>query len=85
VRTALFVCPHNAGRSQMSEALLERAPDGRHTAPSARTTPTDRIHPEVIEVMHELDIDLADRQPQPLTRQLAERTDIVVATACGDQ
>ncbi|MBV9337736.1 MAG: heat-shock protein HtpX, partial [Solirubrobacterales bacterium] len=48
-------------------------------------TPTDRIHPEVIEVMHELDIDLADRQPQPLTRQLAERTDIVVATACGDQ
>ena len=61
--TALFVCLHNAGRSQMSQALFERAAGGRHRALSAGTTPGDRVHPEVVEVMRELDIDLADRIP----------------------
>ena len=53
----LFVCLHNAGRSQMSQALFERAADGRHTAASAGTTPAERVHPEVAEVMRELGID----------------------------
>ncbi len=82
--TVLFVCLHNAGRSQMSQAIFERAARGRHTALSAGTTPADRVQPEVIEVMRELDIDLADRQPQPLTRELAERADVVVTMGCGD-
>src|ERR671929_78107 len=69
--TALFVCLHNAGRSQMSAALFERAAAGRHHALSAGTTPGDRVHPEVVEVMRELGIDLADRKPQLLTRELA--------------
>jgi arsenate reductase (thioredoxin) len=82
--TALFVCLHNAGRSQMSAALFERAAAGRHSALSAGTTPGDRVHPEVVEVMRELGIDLADRTPQLLTRELAERADVVVTMGCGD-
>ena len=81
----LFVCLHNAGRSQMSQALFERAANGRHTAASAGTTPIDHVHPEVLEVMRELRIDLADRKPQPLTHELAERADIIVTMGCGDQ
>jgi arsenate reductase len=79
----LFVCLHNAGRSQMSAALFERAAAGRHTAMSAGTTPGERIHPEVLEVMRELDIDLVDRRPRLFTRELAERADVVVTMGCG--
>ena len=82
----LFVCLHNAGRSQMSQALFERAADGRHTAESAGSVadPNGHVHPEVVEVMRELGIDLSDRRPQPLTRELAERADVVVTMGCGD-
>lgn len=83
--TVLFVCLHNAGRSQMSQALFERAADGRHHALSAGTTPGDRVHPEVVGAMRELGIDLADRKPQLLTRELAEQADIVITMGCGDQ
>jgi protein-tyrosine-phosphatase len=81
----LFVCLHNAGRSQMSQALFEQAAGDRHTAASAGTTPGERVHPEVVEVMRELGIDLADRRPQLLTRELAEHADVVVTMGCGDQ
>jgi protein-tyrosine-phosphatase len=81
----LFVCLHNAGRSQMSQALFERAAGGRHTAASAGTTPAERVHPEVVEVMRELGIDLADHRPQLLTRELAGRADVVVTMGCGDE
>ena len=83
--TVLFVCLHNAGRSQMSQSLFERAAGGEHTALSAGTTPAEHAHPEVIQVMGELDIDLSDRRPQLLTRELAEQADIVVTMGCGDQ
>jgi arsenate reductase len=82
--TALFVCLHNAGRSQMSQALFERASDGRHAGLSAGTTPGDRVHPEVVEVMNELGIDLSDRAPQLLSTELAEQADVVVTMGCGD-
>ena len=85
VATALFVCLHNAGRSQMSAALFERAAGGRHRALSAGTTPAERVHPEVVEVMHELGIDLAGRTPRKLTRELAEQADVVVTMGCGDE
>ena len=81
----LFVCLHNAGRSQMSQALFERAADGRHTAASAGTTPAERVHPEVAEVMRELGIDLTDHRPQLLTRELAGQADVVVTMGCGDE
>jgi arsenate reductase len=83
--TALFVCLHNAGRSQMSAALFERAAGGRHRALSAGTTPGDRVHPEVVTVMDELGIDLRDRRPRLLTRELAEQADVVVTMGCGDE
>ncbi len=83
--TVLFVCLHNAGRSQMSQALFERAAGGRHRALSAGTTPSDRVHPEVVEVMRELGVDLADRVPRGLTTELAEQADVVVTMGCGDE
>jgi arsenate reductase len=81
----LFVCLHNAGRSQMSQALFERAAQGRHSAASAGTTPAERVHPEVVEVMGELGIDLAARTPRGLDRAMAEHADVVVTMGCGDE
>jgi protein-tyrosine-phosphatase len=83
--TVLFVCRQNAGRSQMGQALFERSSGARHQARSAGTTPADRVHPEVVEVMRELDIDLADRTPQSLTPELAAQADVVVTMGCGDE
>jgi arsenate reductase len=86
VSHVLFVCLHNAGRSQMSQALFERAAGGRHTAGSAgsEADPDGRLHPEVVEVMCELGIDLSGRRPQRLSGELAERADVVVTMGCGD-
>ena len=81
----LFVCLHNAGRSQMSRALFERAAGGRHEADSAGTTPAESVHTEVVEVMRELGIDLAAEKPKALTREQAEWADVVVTMGCGDE
>jgi arsenate reductase len=80
----LFVCLHNAGRSQMSAALFERAAGARHAAESAGTTPAEQVHPEVVEAMREVGIDLSAKTPQLLTTELAERADVVVTMGCGD-
>ena len=80
----LFVCLHNAGRSQISAALFERAAAGRHHAQSAGTTPAERVHPEVVEAMNERGIDLSEQKPQLLTTELAEQADVVVTMGCGD-
>jgi protein-tyrosine-phosphatase len=82
---ALFVCLHNAGRSQMSRALFERAAAGRHGAEAAGTQPTERLHPAVVEAMAEIGIDLTGRRPRLLTREMAERADVVVTMGCGDE
>jgi arsenate reductase (thioredoxin) len=82
--TALFVCVHNAGRSQMSAALFEQAAADRHHALSAGTAPAERVHPEVVEVMRELGLDIHGRVPRALTRDLAEQADVVVTMGCGD-
>jgi arsenate reductase len=70
----LFVCLQNARRSQTSEALLERAPAVVTRARRAATTPTPRMHPEVVEVMPEVSVDLSGRVPQKLSRELAENS-----------
>jgi arsenate reductase (thioredoxin) len=80
----LFVCLHNAGRSQISKALFDRTANGRHESESAGTEPGVRVHPEVVEVMNELGIDLAGRTPQKLTNELAKWADVVVTMGCGD-
>jgi arsenate reductase len=81
----LFVCLHNAGRSQISQALFERAADGRHTASCAGTAPADRVHPAVLDALREVGIELGERRPRPLTRDLAEEAEVVVTMGCGDQ
>jgi arsenate reductase len=85
VSTVLFVCRQNAGRSQMSQALFARAAGEHHHALSAGTTPADQVHPEVVEVMNEIGIDLFDRTPQLLTHELAEQADLVITMGCGDE
>jgi protein-tyrosine-phosphatase len=82
----LFVCLHNAGRSQMSQALFERAAGGHHAARSAgsEADPDGRVHPEVVEVMRELGVELAERRPHRLDRADAEWADVVVTMGCGD-
>jgi arsenate reductase len=69
----------------MGQALFERAANGRHTAASAGTAPIDRLHPEVVEVMNELGIDLSDRRPHKVERSDAEKADVVVRMGCGDE
>jgi arsenate reductase len=80
----LFVCLHNAGRSQISKALFDRAAEGRHESESAGTEPGERVHPEVVEVMNEIGLDLSGRTPRMLTNELAEWADVVVTMGCGD-
>jgi arsenate reductase (thioredoxin) len=86
VATVLFVCLHNAGRSQMSQALFERAAGDRHTALSAGSVadPAAQVHPEVVAVMGELGIDLSARRPQRLGPELARQADLIVTMGCGD-
>jgi arsenate reductase len=80
----LFVCLHNAGRSQMSEALFAAAAGGRHEARSAGTEPAPGVHPEVVEAMRELGFELGSRTPKKLSREDAEWADVVVTMGCGD-
>ena len=85
VANVLFVCLHNAGRSQMSRALFEREAGGRHHAAGAGTEPAERVHPEVVEAMREVGMDVSDRKPARLTREQAEWADLVVTMGCGDE
>lgn len=80
----LFVCLHNAGRSQISQALFNRAAAGRHEGRSAGSTPAEHVHPEVLTVMDELALDLRGQVPKLLTREMADWADVVVTMGCGD-
>ena len=80
----LFVCLHNAGRSQMSQALFQRAANGRHEARSAGTEPAEHVHPNVVAAMRELVVDLGERKPRLLTDDLARWADVVITMGCGD-
>ena len=83
--TVLFLCVHNAGRSQMAAALLERAAGDRVQVLSAGSEPADQLNPAVVEAMAEVGIDLRGRQPMRLTDELARRADTVVTMGCGDE
>jgi arsenate reductase len=86
VATVLFVCRANRGRSVMSQALFERAAAGRHHAISAgsEAEPHGGPHPEVVEAMREIGIDVKAQQPQRLTSELAAQADAVITMGCGD-
>jgi arsenate reductase len=81
----LFVCVHNAGRSQISAALFERAAASHHEARSAGTEPSASLQPEVIEAMDEVGIFVTDRTPRRLTIDDTEWADVVVTMGCGDK
>jgi arsenate reductase len=80
----LFVCVHNAGRSQMAAALLERYAAGRVRVRSAGSTPANEINPAVVAAMDEVGIDLSKELPKPLSVETVEAADVVVTMGCGD-
>ncbi|MGH2556808.1 MAG: arsenate reductase ArsC [Actinomycetota bacterium] len=80
----LFVCEHNAGRSQIAAALLERHAMGRVHVRSAGSTPAEEINPAVIEAMAEWEIDLSNEFPKPLTDEVVRDADVVITMGCGD-
>ena len=82
--TVLFVCVHNAGRSQMAAALLERAAAGRIEVRSAGSEPADTLNPAVVDAMRELDIDLTTERPKLLTDGAVRAADVVITMGCGD-
>jgi arsenate reductase len=85
MKTVLFACVHNAGRSQMAAALFNRLSDpGKAMAISAGTEPAARVHPEVVGVMRELGVDLGGVVPQKLTPELAATAGLLVTMGCGD-
>ncbi len=84
VPTVLFVCVHNAGRSQMAAALLDRHAAGRVRVLSAGTEPADRINPAVVEAMAELGLDVSREFPKRLASADVESSDVVVTMGCGD-
>jgi protein-tyrosine-phosphatase len=81
----LFVCVHNAGRSQMAAALLNRYAEGRVWVLSAGSEPADAVNPSVVEAMREIGIDIGAEVPKRLTDDLAEDADVVVTMGCGDE
>ena len=86
MQRVIFACVHNAGRSQMAAAFLSSLADPAKVEPvSAGTQPGDRVHPEVVEVMREVGIDLTTRRPQKLTEQLATGAFLLVTMGCGDE
>jgi arsenate reductase len=86
VKAVLFACVHNAGRSQMAAAFFNALVDSSKAyAISAGTAPGDRVHPEVVEVMREAGIDLAEAKPQMLTSEVARGVSTLVTMGCGDE
>jgi arsenate reductase len=82
----LFACVHNAGRSQMAAAFFNQIADASIArASSAGTSPSQRVHPEVVAVMRELEIDLASAVPQKLTPELARGARLLITMGCGDE
>lgn len=86
MRTFIFACIHNAGRSQMSAALFNRYVDpAKARAISAGTHPAEHVHPVVLEAMREIGIDLSSAKPQKLTAELAQGADTLITMGCGDE
>jgi arsenate reductase len=86
MKTVIFACVHNAGRSQMAAALFNQLADpAKARALSAGTDPGERVHPEVVTVMREVGVDLAGARPQKLTPELASQAQLLITMGCGDE
>ena len=84
VPEVLFVCVHNAGRSQMAAALLDKHAEGRVHVRSAGSTPADEIHSNVSRAMEEIGLDISREFPKPLTDEVVRAADVVITMGCGD-
>src|SRR5579864_7385687 len=84
VPEVLFVCIHNAGRSQMAAGLLNHLAQGRVQVRSAGSEPTNQLNPTVVEAMHEIGIDVSQEFPKPLTGAMVRAADVVITMGCGD-
>lgn len=84
VPEVLFVCVHNAGRSQMAAGLLNKAAEGRVHVRTAGSDPADEINPAVVEAMSEVGVDLTEEFPKPLTDEFVRAADAVITMGCGD-
>jgi protein-tyrosine-phosphatase len=82
-KKVLFVCVHNAGRSQIAEVFFNKLAAVKATAFSAGMSPASSINPKVMKVMQEIGIDLSQQKPKPLTPELVEKADLVVSMGCG--
>jgi arsenate reductase len=84
VPEVLFVCVHNAGRSQMAAALLDHLAGGGVTVRSAGSEPADRVNPRVVAAMEEVGLDVSREFPKPLTTDAVQAADVVITMGCGD-
>ncbi len=80
----LFLCVHNAGRSQMAAALLSKRAQGDVVVHSAGTDPGETLNPAVVEAMAEVGLDISDQKPKKLTDEMARRADVIITMGCGD-
>ena len=84
VPEVLFVCTHNAGRSQMAAALLDHQAAGRVRVSSAGSQPADQLNPAVVAAMAEIGLDISREYPKPLTTGKVQAADVVITMGCGD-
>ena len=83
MKTILFVCVHNSGRSQMAEAFFNQLAKGKAQALSAGTQPADKVNPIVVEAMKEVGIDISGNKPKALTMEMVEKADRMITMGCG--
>ncbi len=83
MKTIIFVCVHNSGRSQMAEAFFNKLAGGKAQAYSAGTQPADEVNPVVVEAMREAGIDISGNKPQALTMDMVEKADRMITMGCG--
>ncbi|MCX6648528.1 MAG: arsenate reductase ArsC [Candidatus Bathyarchaeota archaeon] len=82
--TVLFICVHNAGRSQMSEAIFNSLAGGRHRSISAGSQPSAEVNPLVVQALREIGLDISGNKPKKLTKEMVMRADIAVTMGCGE-
>ena len=85
MRRVLFICVHNAGRSQMAEALFNQLAKGKAGARSAGTQPGEALNPRVVQALAEVGIDISGQRPKTLTREILEGVERVITMGCGDE
>jgi arsenate reductase len=83
--SVLFICVHNAGRSQIAEAIFNQLANGHHIAKSAGSKPADHVNPVAVEALKEIGIDISGRKPKKLDSDLALWADLVITMGCGDE